>query len=459
MFSRLLGASLLAAVLLPAGAPAQNLKVYFGNLHSHTSYSDGSGKPAEAYRHARLTAGLDFLLISEHNHRQAESGAKADRKDGILIAKDPVLYTGPLAAALIPAARRASVEGKFIALHGQEFSSISQGNHVNVFDVDKVIDVKNGEFRELLGWLEKHRDSTGQLPILQFNHPELFRDSSVEYGADDFASEAEWIAEMGRFVRLVEVLNGPAMTKIPAAAPRAAEEDFLRILNLGFRVAPTADQDNHYRTWGDASPARTAVIAGGLTKPKLLEAIRQRHVYATEDPNLRMIFRVNGRLAGEAIPPPQAAELEIDFTVQDEDEPEAHYEIDVLSDPGPGGGPAEVIETVAFDGDSSQPVAIEDISFTRRGQYILFRVRQFGEDGDVDRLWSAPVWFGESAGPPPPSPGEAEPSRLTASKHSKLYHISAECADAKRIKAANRISGAAARRGRRKHEGCPRRES
>ena len=41
-------------------AVAQNHQVFFGNLHSHTSYSDGSGTPDDAFRHARNTAGLDF---------------------------------------------------------------------------------------------------------------------------------------------------------------------------------------------------------------------------------------------------------------------------------------------------------------------------------------------------------------------------------------------------------------
>lgn len=86
----------LAILLLLHGqvASAQTEKVFFGNLHSHTSYSDGSGLPSEAYEHAR-EAGLDFLVISDHNHKQAENGAKADRRDGILIGKDPTLYVGP----------------------------------------------------------------------------------------------------------------------------------------------------------------------------------------------------------------------------------------------------------------------------------------------------------------------------------------------------------------------------
>ena len=44
--------------------------VYFGNLHSHTSLSDGSGTPDQAYRHARYIADIDFLAITEHSRFQ-----------------------------------------------------------------------------------------------------------------------------------------------------------------------------------------------------------------------------------------------------------------------------------------------------------------------------------------------------------------------------------------------------
>ena len=63
---------MLALALLLA-APQQP-QVFFGNLHSHTSYSDGSGTPEEAYAHARDVAHLDFLAITEHNTQPPRAG-------------------------------------------------------------------------------------------------------------------------------------------------------------------------------------------------------------------------------------------------------------------------------------------------------------------------------------------------------------------------------------------------
>ena len=89
--------SLLGLVIAAPGAE----KVFFGNLHSHTSYSDGSGTPREAFTHARDAANLDFLAITEHNHRSADG--PGDRQDGLLNATDPSLYNRPDGESLLSA--------------------------------------------------------------------------------------------------------------------------------------------------------------------------------------------------------------------------------------------------------------------------------------------------------------------------------------------------------------------
>lgn len=402
----------LVLLALGAASPAAHAqtdpRVFFGNLHSHTSYSDGSGTPEQAYRHARDVGGLHFLAVTEHNHRRAEAGAR-ERRDGLTIGTNHALYTGPQPDGLVPTARRFTEDGRFVALYGQEFSSISAGNHVNVFAVDEVIAdsvVPNGRFDLLLQWLDARPDATGKPAVLQLNHPGLGRTGSREYGADDFASHAEWVEKLGRSVALIELLNGPAMTRESGMRPaETMERQYLEYLNRGFLLAPTGDQDNHYHTWGTATDARTAVIAERLTTRDLLEAMRARHVYATEDRNLELVFRVNGHLAGDVIGrlPPAGSALDITLTVHDPDEPDAAYEVQVFSDEGPGGETAEQVEAFTFEGDSpaGQPYRIGDIRYRGPGQYLFFKVRQIGEDGEEDRAWTAPVWFREGAAAPP----------------------------------------------------------
>jgi len=125
MRSLLVAACFVLSTLAGAQDRAGPYKVYFGSLHSHTSYSDGSGTPAEAFAYARDVGKLDFMAVTEHNHAGAEAGAK-ERRDGLMIATQPNLYNGSDQASLLSAARSATVDGKFVALIGQEYSTISK---------------------------------------------------------------------------------------------------------------------------------------------------------------------------------------------------------------------------------------------------------------------------------------------------------------------------------------------
>lgn len=438
-------------VLNPILVIAQE-RVYFGNLHSHTSYSDGVGTPRDAYRYARDTAKLDFLALTEHNHKEAIG------RDRIGIATNPGLYDGG-PNSLIAIARTFTVNGRFVALYGQEYSVISQGNHVNVFEVPAVITAPNGRFDKLVELLASTSDSTGGPPIVMFNHPKSTSTiQSNEYGLDDFGSDAQsWVRSMGTYAALIQMINGPGnRAEVGMRSARPAESAYKKFLSLGFKVAPTADQDNHKNNWGNSTNARTAVVANTLTKEAILNGMRRRHVYATEDKNLRIILKVNGRLCGDVIQASSApSEANITYSIHDADEPNAKYEIQVWR--GTVGGPlARMVSAVQV---SQGTGTIEDIALSGNSEFFYFKVIQSDgavndEDYREDEAWTAPVWFEQGT----TGPGSDAPpiANSVASRHSKIYHVSSDCLDAKRIKAANRITGASARDGRTRHDDCPR---
>ncbi len=384
---------LLGALLLQRDQVAAQ-QVFFGNLHSHTSYSDGSGIPEDAYRHARDVAGLDFLAVTEHNHRFAPS----DLED------DPQLYTGPDSLSLIPTAARFTVDGQFVALYGQEWSSIGTGNHANIFEVNEVIlrsQVPNGNWRQLLTvWLPAHLDSQGQPAIMLLNHP-MAGDNSREYGIDagDLDNEAGLRAHLDPHAQLINIINGPSHAGSSLGSP--AEGEFLRYLNMGMHLAPTADQDNHLPNWGSAATTRTGIVAPALTKADLLQAMRSRHVYATQDENLRLIVRYNGELMGTRFQASQvpAAGTELDITVEvaDDDEPLAMYTFEVFADLVGGTEQAEVV--AAFEADGDGTFALEGVHYQGGPQYFFVKVTQTDDDGVVvHRAWTAPVWFEPDTG-------------------------------------------------------------
>jgi len=173
----------LAPALSGGPASVQQEKVFFGNLHSHTSFSDGSGLPREAYLRARDIAKVDFLALTEHNH------AEALGSDSVGIGKTPSLYNGPRPNSLIAVANSMTTNGRFVALYGQEYSTISSGNHTNIFDIGQVINVEKGRFDKLLDFLAVNKDSTGRPAVIMFNHPKnTLEIQPKEYGRDDFPS-------------------------------------------------------------------------------------------------------------------------------------------------------------------------------------------------------------------------------------------------------------------------------
>jgi len=92
----LLSGSLL--VFLVAGTSAQHqsiggYNVYYGDLHNHSSVSDGTGTPSTAYNYAKNVAHLDFFALTDHSGSissaewtDIQTQANAYNQDGVFTA-------------------------------------------------------------------------------------------------------------------------------------------------------------------------------------------------------------------------------------------------------------------------------------------------------------------------------------------------------------------------------------
>src|SRR5262245_53274133 len=112
---RLLLDSAAQALALPRLLHANGLRLFYGDLHNHTAYSDGMGHPEQALRQMR-ERGLHFAAITDH-------GEFFDRK---IASRDADKW----AAAAWQAG--AATDESFVALRGFEWSSPRQG-HSNVW--------------------------------------------------------------------------------------------------------------------------------------------------------------------------------------------------------------------------------------------------------------------------------------------------------------------------------------
>lgn len=100
-------------------APVYN--TYYGQLHSHTSYSDGQGTPSQAYAYARDTGHADFFAITDHSNSfdsptdWTKSTEWADTKQQ---------------------SDNYNADGKFVALAGFEMTWSGGIGHMNTFNTD-----------------------------------------------------------------------------------------------------------------------------------------------------------------------------------------------------------------------------------------------------------------------------------------------------------------------------------
>ena len=303
--------------------------VYLGNLHSQSNHSDGGAAldeckgaqeplkakygPEAAFAYAR-GRGLDILAISEHNHMYDGSDSTNAEGDP---AKAKDLYKAGLASA---AAFNATKPG-FLALYGMEWGVINNGGHINIFNSDELLGWESNALGELMADTRTARSDYAALYTLmrqrgwvgQFNHPShsgQFVVNGVPLGYTEDGGEA---------MALCEVMNSTAFsTNDTETETRRSnfEQACNRLLEAGFRVAFSTNQDNHCANWGASFTNRTGILlpnGTALTRDSFIEALKARRVFATMDKGSQLVFTANGKLMGERFANKGALTLQVNF--------------------------------------------------------------------------------------------------------------------------------------------------
>jgi len=321
------------------------MNFYYGNLHSHTLYSDGTGFPAEAYTWARDTAGFDFYVVTDH----AEQITQAEWDD---IGVQAGLFNH---------------EGEFVALRGFEWSHPILG-HINVFGTDDYTDrYDTSTLESFYAWVDA-RDA-----LAQFNHP-----ARIESFFNDFAYD-EALADN---ICLYETGNGPSGNN-----DLVHYERYPIALDRGWKLAPANNQDNHALY---AFSNRTVIISPELSEEALYDALRARRVYSSDDPDMRVIFKQGKHWMGETV---ENCGETVRFDVAVEDD-ENIASLQLITE---GGKEAARVD---FDvGDDSRVVTWNPTVSVEGNTYFYLRVLERDENGDDDLLLgeqvavTAPIWL------------------------------------------------------------------
>ena len=328
--------------------------LYFGQLHAHTDISNGAGSVEEAFQYASQVDGLDFFAVTDHSDSFDNADMGAIDADGADISAD--WAAGKQAAA--------SVTGEdFVGLFGFEMTwpEDKQLGHISTFNTPGWQTRDQEAFTNVTAALENYYKALTAVPgsVSQFNHPDTVH--------GDFERFDHYSPQYDAAVSLLEVAGEDGVVDC---------EYYDLALDKGWHVAPTNNQNNHNGQWGDASEARTVVLAKSLTEEALYAAMKDRRVYATQDSDLAIYYELNGTVMGSIIPKSEEAEITV-FLSDPTDE--AIGNVEVVTDGG------EVIDSAYVE----TPSQVLELSASCGHSYYYLRITQ--PDGDV--AVTAPVWM------------------------------------------------------------------
>lgn len=375
--------TLLGCLGLAVAARAQ-YHFYFGNIHAHTAYSDGSKDnhapdPASAYAYAKGAYHMDFLGISEHNHYTANG--------------NPGMHVGDFIRGSYQA-DTANRDGSFICLFGMEYGVISNGGHVIIYGVPGLIgwEAGNGNWGALSNYdiyNEKYNYATLWQTLRE--HPSAFA-TLAHPDSYDYGSLLEGVFNPGADSVVVgcAIRSGSAFstTKNYTDNPATSyESKYFRALSRGYHLGPTIDHDNHYTTFGRTTHTRTVVLARSLARDSIMAAYRASRFYASDDWDAEVTFLVNDHVMGTR--DTTSADTRIHLSIQDMEnnnggqDPTAKIDL-YYGIPGSALSPA-ILASV------SDAEVLDFVHPTQPGDsfYYFAKIRQ--ADGDL--IWTAPVWM------------------------------------------------------------------
>ena len=356
---------------------------YFGQLHSHTQYSDGAGSLESALAYVKAlpdNANVDFVAFTDHSNyfdSKNNPNVEAALYDTSLVKDSDPSHSWATYKNTV-AAFNAANAGKMVAIAGFEMTWSGGPGHINTFNTPGIVSRNNTTLNNktkdagLQAYYKLLSQTEGVNSISQFNHPGTTFGNFIDFGY--------WDAVVDTRMYMVEVGNGEG--QIGAGGYYPSYEQYIMALDKGWHVAPTNNQDNHKGRWGNANDARDVILTDDFTEDGIYAALRARRMYATEDKNLELDYTVNGNMMGSIIDVPEKLNFEISFNDPDRTDSIAKVELVVNSG------------KVAYTWNSAADLAKGSVSVELAPEYTYYFVRV--TEGDGDLAVTAPVWVGES---------------------------------------------------------------
>lgn len=394
----------LLAVSLTASAQTKPVyHIYAGSTHAHTSYTEShgaqlnqipdkkpyqsvdsngvqhpenstlkpdaakfNGPPSEHFALAKAN-GYDFYVVTDHSQERLFYPTNPNNPTWVDVHKQAA----------------AATDKNFVAIVGYEHSE-NDGpgakGHLNVINSRSYLNAlsKGIDIKYLYKWVDTV-SAYGDGPVVaSFNHP-------AGNAWDNWTYRDPKVTDI---MTMLEVIN--SNTNIHYEA-------FIGALDAGWKVGPVCGNDNH-GTMGIASQkSRTFVLATAKTKAAILDAMKNRRVYASLDNNIQCRYTVNGEIMGSTLKGSGTYKFDIDISDPDTGNPDDKItKIDIVKD---GGQVVQTYEPKSPGFAVKWSPEIKDAA----ARYFFIRVWSVG-GGDAPKAkltpdkpmtWLAPVWTGK----------------------------------------------------------------
>ena len=357
---------------------------YFGQLHSHTQYSDGAGTLTDALHYVEnlpASANVQFVAFTDHSNyfdSSSSPNVEAALYDTSLVKDSDASHSWKTYKDTIAKFNEDNA-GSMVAIGGFEMTWSGGPGHINTFNTPGIVSRNNKTLNNktddagMKAYYALLSQAEGATSISQFNHP------GTTFG--NFKDFNYWDPVIDSRMYMVEVGNGEGA--IGAGGYYPSYEQYIMALDKGWHLAPTNNQDNHKGKWGNANDARDVILTDDFSEQGIYEAIRALRMYATEDKNLELTYTVNGLMMGSSITE-VPDKLNIEVTVNDPDASDSIAKVEVVANSG----------KVAYTWDNAAQLRSGKLSAALDPSYSYYFIRVTQKDGDL--AVTSPVWVGES---------------------------------------------------------------
>jgi len=298
-------------IVQPKGSVSNRL--YWGDIHTHTWVSDGSGTPEDAYIFARDVALLDFAALTDHaelmptiadktafnvfeNYIETTNSFNVDGSFSTLVAME---YT-PMVAFM-----RSYLSPQHINVYfqGETMPYFSSFDHVNADELFAYIKANTDD--EFVAWTH-HGTRNSQPSDFAYYHEDI--QTMVEiyscHGSAEVIGEENWYPEIGEVTEpgysVRDALKMGRKFGIMASSDTHDGRMGHSILHTNARALNQYPYTIAAYQYGVPYPGSlTGLFAPNLTRENIFNALKNRSGYATNWVNRHFInFSINGLTVG-----------------------------------------------------------------------------------------------------------------------------------------------------------------